>query len=67
MPALDESNDDRILRILRDAKKCLSAKQVTEMLHSELGGGVSFTDKFVEDRLAELGEVCCEGGYRSKT
>jgi hypothetical protein len=67
MTALDESNDDRILRILRDAKKRLSAREVTEMLHSELGGGVSFTEAFVEARLAELGDICEGGGYRSKT
>jgi hypothetical protein len=66
MPPLDESNDDRILRILRDAKKYLSAKQVTKILHDELGGGTSFTEKFVEARLAELGEACESGGYRSK-
>lgn len=68
MSAIDESHDERILRILRDAKECLSAEQVAEMLHSELGGGTSFTKKFVEARLAELGEVC-DGGdtYRSKT
>ncbi len=36
------------------------------MLHDELGGGASFTEKFVEARLAELGEACEDGGYRSK-
>jgi hypothetical protein len=43
MPVLDESHDERVLRILRDAKECLTAKQVTDILHGELGGGVSFT------------------------
>jgi hypothetical protein len=62
MPVLDESHDERVLRILRDAKECLTAKQVTDILHGELGGGVSFTEAFVKARLAQLGEVCEGGG-----
>jgi hypothetical protein len=62
MPRLDESHDERILRILRDANECLTAKQVTERLHRELGGGESFNQAFVAGRLAYLAEVCEPGG-----
>ena len=64
MPSLDESHDERIQRILREAKECLTAIQVADILNSEWGGGVSFSESFVKARLAQLGEVCEGGGDR---
>ena len=61
MPSLDESHDERILRILRDAKEGLTAKEVIHRLHNELGGGDSYNLTYVEARLCQLSEVHKDG------
>jgi repressor of nif and glnA expression len=54
MPALDESHDERILRILRDAKKCLTAQEVTDEIHKELGSDGIYIVSWVGERLSQL-------------
>jgi repressor of nif and glnA expression len=54
MASLDESHDERILRILRDAKKPLSAQEVTDEIHKQLGSGGIYNVKWVEARLSAL-------------
>ena len=61
MPALDESNDERILRILRDAQKCLTAQEVTDEMHKELGSGGIYIVSWVEARLSQLAQVQKDG------
>ena len=57
MPSLDETHDDKILRILSNAKECLTVKDILKTLHDEQGGGVSYTAEYVESRLSKLPNV----------
>jgi hypothetical protein len=61
MPSLDETHDDKILRILSNAKECLTVKDIIKTLHDEQGGGVSYTPAFVESRLSKLMNVRANG------
>ena len=56
MPPLDESHDDRVLRILREADKCLTPEEVTERMNADVGG-TSYAERFVAHRLDDLARL----------
>jgi len=61
MPDWNETLDDRILRILKDAKECLTATAIKDKLQNEWGGGEAISVKQVTGHLSKLSQVRQDG------